>query len=166
MGDASPVSNVPNENIPMPEDNIGEQPLPQDDMIQQGSEMPMVNSNSNPDREKKEIQKNIGKGCADFRNYQGEDKEELQKWIEGMLDSVLDASDASIGEESTEIPEEQPETVPQMESVIFTKKQLNRINEVFGNDEDSKEMKNEKPVEKVDKKKNNSPFSNPKLNIK
>ena len=81
-----------------------------------------------------------------------------------MLDSILDDSDAGIGDESEpESDRMEEEPMPQMESVIFTKKQLDKINEEIGvgNPEDEKEVKVEK---KKNNKNNNSPFSNPKLN--
>ena len=182
MGVASSVSNVPDENLSEPTTNMGEEPLPQDvamtgeeGMPQDGGmsmsgDMNMNIGNENPEdggnREKEEIQKNIGKGCSDFRNYNGEDKDELRKWVEGMLNSVVDDSDAGI-EGDSEMPEENPQPMPQMETVIFTKKQLQKINEVFGGEDNNKEEKNSGKLEKkVEKKKNNSPFSNPKLNTK
>jgi len=117
----------------------------------------------NPNKAKEDIQKNIGKGCSDFRNYQGQDKEELGKWIEGMLDSVDDEdSEAGIGEDS-EMPMDNQ--MPQMESFIFTKKQLDKINEEFGIDNMSKKDDIVKTQQKSKKKiNNNSPFSNPNLN--
>ena len=117
---------------------------------------------ANPNKAKEDIQKNIGKGCSDFRNYQGEDKEELGKWIEGMLDSVDDeSSDAGIGEESEMPP--MNNQMPQMESVIFTKGQLDKINEEFGIDNMSKKDDNINTQQKSKKdiSNNNSPFNNP-----
>ena len=126
-----------------------------------GAEPDMMNGNENTNKEKKDIQKNIGKGCADFRNYQGEDKEELGKWIEGMLDSVDDEdNEAGIGDESEMSPMDNQ--MPQMESVIFTKGQLNKINEEFGIDNMSKKDDIDNRQEKSKKNmNNNSPFNNP-----
>lgn len=127
-----------------------------------------MNAEPNADRQKKEIQKNIGKACDDFRNYQGQDKEELSKWVEGMLDSILDDTDsAGISDEegSEPMPDDMgSEPMPQVESVIFTKGQLDKINEMIGvgnEEEKDDEPKNEK---KQNVKNNNSPFDNPKLN--
>ena len=190
MGDASVVSQGAEQ---MPQDpNMGGDPGMQDPMAQgsdpsmmggadpgmdmggnTGMEDPnmmgdMGNAEGNPDRQRKEIQKNIGKACADFRSYQGQDKEDLSKWVEGMLDSILDDSDAGIGDESEpdmEMPEDEP--MPQMESVIFTKKQLNKLNEEFGIENLSSKKEDETKVEKKQNSKNkNTPFSNPKLNVK
>jgi len=106
------------------------------------------------DSDKKDIQKNIGKACEDFRNYQGEDKEELKKWIEGMLDSL--DSDG----ESEEPTEEDPQNGMPME-VIFTKKQVAKLNEIFGQQDDEKINK------PLNKKKEGyqmkSPFSSPNI---
>ena len=147
-----------------PNMDINEQP-PMDD---QNMGMENINGEQNIDRTRKEIQKNIGKGCADFRNYQGQDKDDLSKWIEGMLDSILDDSDAGIGEESEGNEPPMDESIPQMESVIFTKKQINKLNEEFGIENLSSKKEDEmKPQKKQNSKKNkNTPFSNPKLNIK
>jgi len=172
MGDASVVSPNVNSAPQMPQDDL-------DNTMNGNEQMPDMNNSDmdnnvdmnmdmgnedegNVDRSRKEIQKNIGKACADFRNYQGQDKADLQKWVEGMLDSILDDSDAGIGEESEEPDMEEP--TPQMESVVFTKKQLDKINESF-NITDSEEEKKTNTLEKKKKtKNNNSPFSNPKLN--
>ena len=172
MGDASVVSPNVNSAPQMPQDDL-------DNTMNGNEQMPDMNNSDmdndvdmnmdmgnedggNIDRSRKEIQKNIGKACADFRNYQGQDKADLQKWVEGMLDSILDDSDAGIGEESEEPDMEEP--TPQMESVVFTKKQLDKINESF-NITDSEEEKKTNTLEKKKKtKNNNSPFSNPKLN--
>ena len=172
MGDASVVSPNMNSAQQMPQDNL-------DNTMNGNEQMPDMNNSDmdndvdmnmdmgnedggNIDRSRKETQKNIGKACADFRNYQGQDKADLQKWVEGMLDSILDDSDAGIGEESEEPDMEEP--TPQMESVVFTKKQLDKINESF-NITDSEEEKKTNTLEKKKKtKNNNSPFSNPKLN--
>lgn len=119
----------------------------------------------NPNRERDQIQKNIGKACSDFRNYQGQDKEDLGKWIEGMLDSVYDETDDAGIDDESESGEQPPmdSQIPQMESVIFTKGQLDKINEEFGIDNMSKKDDNKKEEVKS-KKNNNSPFSNPNLN--
>ena len=173
MGDASVVSPNVNSAPQMPQDNL-------DNTMNGNEQMPDMNNSDmdndvdmnmdmgnedggNIDRSRKEIQKNIGKACADFRNYQGQDKADLQKWVEGMLDSILDDSDAGIGEESEEPDMEEP--TPQMESVVFTKKQLDKMNESF-NITDSEEEKKTNTLEKKKKtnNNNNSPFSNPKLN--
>lgn len=127
----------------------------------------MGNAEGNPDRQRKEIQKNIGKACADFRSYQGQDKEDLSKWVEGMLDSILDDSDAGISDESEPDMDMPEEPMPQMESVIFTKKQLNKLNEEFGIENLSSKKEDETKIEKKQNSKNkNTPFSNPKLNVK
>lgn len=174
MGDASVVSPDMNSAPQMPQDNLdntmnGNEQMPDmnnsdmDNDVDMNMDMDMGNEDGgNVDHSRKEIQKNIGKACADFRNYQGQDKADLQKWVEGMLDSILDDSDAGIGEESEEPDIEEP--TPQMESVVFTKKQLDKINESF-NITDSEEEKKTNTLEKKKKtKNNNSPFSNPKLN--
>ena len=84
-----------------------------------------------------------------------------------MLDSILDDSDAGIGDEP-EMDENIPEEpTPQMESVIFTKKQLDKINEEFGVENLSSKKEDETKIEKKQNtKNNNTPFSNPKLNLK
>ena len=162
---------------PMPEDqnmmggapdpNMGADPgmdagMPEDPSMM-GGDPNMDMGDANPNKAKEDIQKNIGKGCADFRNYQGQDKEDLGKWIEGMLNSVSDEdSEAGIGDES-EVPMDAP--MPQMETVIFTKGQLDRINEEFGIDNMSKKDDNKKE-EKTKVNNNNSPFNNPNLNKK
>ena len=163
MGDANLVP--PQGQAPMPSPNETTANIPQ---AQPGSEPiptgepyeePMMGNEQqeNPDSERKEIEKNIGKACTDFRGYQGQDKDDLAKWIEGMLDSITDDVDGAGIED--EQPEEQPEQEPQMESVIFKKAQLTKLNEVLANMEQEKE---EKPQEKEKKlKKNNSPFNNP-----
>ena len=72
MGDASVVNNQPLPNMqdpnmmsnPQDMGTMGEEPV---DM----NNMPMDDMDSvepNPDREREQIQKNIGKACADFRN--------------------------------------------------------------------------------------------------
>lgn len=124
-----------------------------DDPTAMGNDMP-ADTALNGDSDKKDIQKNIGKACEDFRNYQGEDKEELKKWIEGMLDSL--DSDG----ESEEPTEEDPQNGMPME-VIFTKKQVAKLNEIFG----------QQDVEKINKPLNKkkkgyqmkSPFSSPNI---
>jgi len=169
MGDASVVSPNMNSAPQMPQDNLdntmnGNEQMPDMDN-DVDMNMDMGNEDGgNVDHSRKEIQKNIGKACADFRNYQGQDKADLQKWVEGMLDSILDDSDAGIGEESEE-PEEpdMEEPTPQMESIVYTKKQLDNMNESF-NITDSEEEKKTNTLEKKKKTNNNSPFSNPKLN--
>lgn len=120
---------------------------------------------ANLSKEREQIQKNIGKACADYRSYLGQDKEELGKWISGMLDSLDgeddenvdfddnaeggDMEDGNVGPEDPNM-EEMP-----MESVIVSKKQLK---EIFNQmDDDKKEVK---PQEKQQKVKN-SPFNNP-----
>ena len=190
MGDASVVSQG---NEPMPQDpNMNTDQGMQDPMAQGGDpsmmgdadpsmdmggdpgmEDPMMGGNNmgqgegNPDRQRKEIQKNIGKACADFRNYQGQDKEDLSKWVEGMLDSILDDSNAGIGDESEPDMDMSEEPAPQMESVIFTKKQLDKLNEEFGIENLSSKKEDETKIEKKQNtKNNNTPFSNPKLNLK
>lgn len=182
MGDASVVSqdtqmpqdpNMGMDNQMMQDPNMGadpgmdmgNEPNMMGNDTGMGMEDPMMGGEQNPERARKEIQKNIGKACADFRSYQGQDKEDLTKWVEGMLDSILDDSDAGIGDESEpEMGEEEP--VPQMESVIFTKKQLNKINEEFGIENLSDKKDDTKKAEKVksNKNNNNTPFNNPKLN--
>ena len=188
MGDASVVSQG-NESIPQDPNMNGNTEM-QDPMAQgdnpsmmggpdqsmdmngnTGMEDSMMggdsNGEGNPDRQRKEIQKNIGKACADFRNYQGQDKEDLSKWVEGMLDSILDDSDAGVGDESESDMDMPEEPTPQMESVIFTKKQLDKINEEFGIENLSPKKEDETKIEKKQNtKNNNTPFSNPKLNIK
>lgn len=166
MGSAS-VGSTPDMNMPGPDPNMNIDMNVNSNgadtemgMSTTDTNMDMnMNAEPNADRQKKEIQKNIGKACDDFRNYQGEDKEELSKWVEGMLDSILDDTDsAGISDE------EGSEPMPQVESVIFTKGQLDKINEMIGvgNEEDKDdEPKNEK---KQNVKNNNSPFDNPKLN--
>ena len=172
MGDASVVYPDMNSAPQMPQDNLdntmnGNEQIPDMNNSDMDNDvdmnMDMGNEDGgNVDHSRKEIQKNIGKACADFRNYQGQDKADLQKWVEGMLDSILDDSDAGIGEESEEPDMEEP--TPQMESVVFTKKQLDKMNESF-NITDSEEEKKINTLEKKKKtKNNNSPFSNPKLN--
>lgn len=185
MGGASVASN-PNMNMPAPDPNMNMGGDPNMDMNAGADPMmggdPSMDMNAgadpgmdmgmggepNADRQKKEIQKNIGKACDDFRNYQGQDKEELTKWVEGMLDSILDDSD-SAGISDEEGGEPMPddmggEPTPQVESVIFTKGQLNKINEMIGvgNEEDKDEQPNNEKKQKV--KNNNTPFDNPKLN--
>ena len=116
------------------------------------------NDGGNIERDKKNIQKNIGKACADFRSYQGQDKEDLGKWISGMLDSLDgDSDDENVDFEDGEQTEQQ---MP-MEGV-YTKKELDSLNEVFGcNDEDSE--KNNVKKQTI-KKQTKSPFNNPKFN--
>ena len=95
-----------------------------------GGNMDMGSGNPNKDREN--IQKSIGKACNDFRNYQGQDKEDLGKWISGMLDSLDGADDENAEMEGNpDSIEQAPTEVPPMpmESVILSKK---KINEIFG----------------------------------
>ena len=143
-----------------PMDNMGQEPMmdqmPQEDM----GEMDGMNQQPmdvNYEKEKKEIQKNIGKGCADFRNYQGNDKEELGKWISGMLDS-LDGTDNDTvdldNEEGAPENQTQQEGMP-MESVIVKKK---TVNEVLN---DTSVEEDEPKVSKIRNKVNNTPFNNP-----
>ena len=101
----------PMENEPMPEE-------PDNGMEQSNM------GGGNIERDKKNIQKNIGKACADFRSYQGQDKEDLGKWIEGMLDSLDGDSDDGDVDFDNQSPEE--EQMP-MEGV-FTKGELNALN--------------------------------------
>lgn len=107
MSDAS-LSSVPNAPQ-MPNAAPNDMP-PMDEPMPDApqDEMPMDNEpkEDNPSKEKKEIQKEIGSACQKFRDYQGEDKEELSKWIEGMLDSLND-------DETEEAPEEEPEEMPE-----------------------------------------------------
>ena len=161
MGDVSvPQPNQAQNNVPEMMPNNGQQQEampPLDDLGQENME---GMENDNPNKEKKEIQKNIGKGCADFREYQGQDKEDLQKWIEGMLNSITDDSeDVDTEEDTHEMNSSEPE-MP-MESFIFKKGQLNKINEIFGTDDGKK---NNKKTEKKITKNNTSPFNNPQLN--
>ena len=185
MGNASVASN-PNMNIAPPQTNInnepnvninptGEEPnmdMENEDNIDMNLDMDVeTNAEPNVERQKKEIQKNIGKACDDFRNYQGQDKEELSKWVEGMLDSILDDADNSgtndeEGNDNETIPDDMSnEPTPQVESVIFTKGQLNNINEMIGIGNDEEEKKEQRKNEKKVKANNNTPFDNPKLNI-
>ncbi len=173
MGDASmsQQSQMPDPNMeqPMEDPNMmGGPEMGGDPNMMGGPEMPQdpnmeqpMNDNGEQDasKEKKEIQKNIGKACADFRDYQGQDKEELGKWISGMLDSLdgEDDENTDFDDDSIEAPVEQE--MP-MESVVFKKKQLNKVNEIFGTDNLSTDNK-----PKNEKIKNNSvkntPFNNP-----
>lgn len=120
---------------------------------------------SNPEKDRKEIQKNIGKACADYRSYQGQDKEDLGKWISGMLDSLDGESgdgDVNMEGDSIESPMDDSQEMP-MESVVFTKKQLDRINETFMDNGEKKEtLKNEKTKKQL----KNTPFNNPDFNTK
>ena len=124
---------MPTNNIPDMGNNIdaSNENVPMDNEFNLGDDMNIDSDNSN--NEKENIQKNIGKACEDYRNYQGEDKEELGKWISGMLDS-LDGD--SSNEEVNEFEEKM------QENFIFTKKQINelktqKINELFEEDEEN-----------------------------
>lgn len=173
-GFAGPEPTMPDPNMggaPMGDPSMGADPnamggdpnmMGADPGMDAGMGADQMAGDANPNKAKEDIQKNIGKGCSDFRNYQGEDKEELGKWIEGMLDSVDDeSSDAGIGEESEMPP--MNNQMPQMESVIFTKGQLDKINEEFGIDNMSKKDDNINTQQKSKKdiSNNNSPFNNP-----
>lgn len=107
--DNQQMSDMNGQQMPMDDEQISDIGNMTDDVMGQEQQ----SGNQNP--EKKEIQKNIGKGCQEFRNYDGTDKAELGKWISGMLDS-LDGDD----DENVDI---------QTESIILTKAQLNKINE-------------------------------------
>lgn len=169
-GFAGPEPPIPDPNMggnpPMPGTSMGNDPnmMGSDPGMDASMGADTMAGDGNPNKAKEDIQKNIGKGCADFRNYQGQDKEELGKWVEGMLDSIDDeSSDAGIGEDSEMPPMDNQ--MPQMESVIFTKKQLDKINEEFGIDNMSKKDDIVKNQQKTKKNiNNNSPFSNPNFN--
>lgn len=98
LSSAPAAPEMPNQMPPM------EEPMP---------EMPQEND---PSKEKKDIQKEIGSACQKFRDYQGEDKEELSKWIEGMLDSLNDSE--GDGEQPEEMPEEMPAEAPAEEQPL------------------------------------------------
>lgn len=171
MGDASVSQPMPQQDPNMmstPDQNIdpnmgaedpnmmggGDQSMNLDPTV--GADEPSMGSD---EKTKKDIQKNIGKACDDFRNYQGQDKEELGKWVSGMLDSLDGEDDEnadptddpdSIEQEPVDMGQQMP-----MESVFFKKKNLN---EVFGVDD---EQKDEPKPEQKKSKVNNTPFNNP-----
>lgn len=121
----------------------------------------MDNGGGSP--EKEEIQKNIGKGCQQFRDYQGEDKADLKKWVEGMLDS-LDDSESSEGEEGPaddNMPPMEDDGMP-MEGSLITKKRLKKINEVFGL-ENMDKNNDDKVSQRKHSSIKNSPFNSPKF---
>lgn len=155
MNEPAPdTQNMPQDQNMMQDPNMAGDPAstPQG----QNMDMPMNNGGGNIERDKKNIQKNIGKACSDFRNYQGQDKADLGKWIEGMLDSLDGDSDDGDVDFETNPDEEIP-----MESV-YTKSQLDKLNEVFGSDDEKEtEPKNQ---EKTTNKTTKSPFNNPKFN--
>jgi len=79
------------------------------------------------------------------------DKEAVRSYAESMLSR--DETQQNGGEEQ-----------PMMEQVIFTKKQINKIQENFGPTQDELMNKNNrKELPKKQSKTNNSPFSNPKF---
>lgn len=123
-----------------------------------GAEMPMDN-NANPDKQRSDIQKNIGKACADFRQYQGQDKEDLGKWISGMLDSLDgESGDGDVATDGDSIESPMDAEMP-MESVILSKEQVGKLNETFNNLETDKDEVN---IEKQKTSKaKNTPFNNP-----
>lgn len=121
---------------------------------------PMDNDGGSP--EKKDIQKNIGKGCQQFRDYQGEDKADLKKWVEGMLDSLNDSnSSEEEGPADDNMPPMEDDGMP-MEGSLITKKRLKKINEVFGL-ENMDKNKDEKVSQRKHTSIKNSPFNSPKF---
>lgn len=126
-----------------------------DDPSMMGGETDMMGGGT-PDKKRSEIQKNIGKACADFRTYQGQDKEDLGKWISGMLDSLDTESgdgDVVTDGDSIDSPMEQ-EPMPN-ESV--NKKYQKNISETLRDIEDTDDKKR---TEKIRGTKN-TPFNNP-----
>ena len=171
MGDASMTSQEQpsldgsmGNNMPDMDNNMSDMDMSGlNDNEMMNNEMPM--DNSNPDKKRSEIQKNIGKACADFREYQGQDKEDLGKWISGMLDSLDgESSDGDVDMEGDTIDspmENEPQEIP-MESVIFSKKQVNKLNETF-NDNLADSEDNVKIQKQRNCKTKNTPFNNPKF---
>jgi len=84
-----------------------------------------------------------------------EDREAVRSYAESMLsrDETQNGDDMAQGDE-------QP---PMMEQVIFTKKQLNMIQENLGPTQDELMDKSRKELPKKQSKPNNSPFSSPKF---
>jgi hypothetical protein len=173
IGDASMSQPMPQQDPMMngtldPHMNADPNAMPQDPSMQDpnmiGNDMEQPNmGGGNIERDKKNIQKNIGKACADFRSYQGQDKDELGKWIEGMLDSLDgDSDDENVDFNDNPENMENPDEQMPMEGV-FTKGELNALNEVFGDMSDSEK---EEPKQNEKKKQNvkKSPFNNPKFN--
>lgn len=153
MNEPAPEAQDPNM---MGDQNMGGDPNAMGNMPQdQNMDMSMNNDSGNIERDKKNIQKNIGKACSDFRNYQGQDKADLGKWIEGMLDSLDGDSDDGDIDFDTNPEEEMP-----MESV-YTKSELEKLNEIFGDNEKETEPVNQ---EKIKKRMAKTPFNNPKFN--
>ena len=159
-GDPSMNGGMPDPSMGSEDPNaMGGDPNMGGDPSMSGMEQPM-NGGGNIERDRKNIQKNIGKACADFRSYQGQDKEDLGKWIEGMLDSLDgDSDDENI--DMNDAPESEEDVMPM--ECVYTKKDINKkLNEVFGCTDDKKEKP--EPQQKKDKPKTKSPFNNPKFN--
>lgn len=86
-----------------------------------------------------------------FNKLSDDDKEAARSYIESMLDK-----------EGSEKESEEPQPQMPTESVIFTKKQVNKLNEEFGIQNLSKEKEtNQKKMDSVKNKTKNSPFSSP-----
>ena len=142
----------------MQDPSMGGDPTMQDPSMG-GMEQPNMGGGNN-DRKVKEIQKNIGKACYDFRQLDDETQEKQIPWLEGMLDSILDDAGEDGGEETE--GEENPEQDMMPMEGTFTKKELKTLNEVFGDmtDTQKKEVENQKKTKKTTK----SPFNNPTFN--
>ena len=167
MGDASmymqdgqiPQGSMDNNTL---DPQMNNQPNYSDDEMENienidGNNMNNTDNIGSIERTKKNIQKNIGKACSDFRGYQGKDKEDLGKWISGMLDSLDgdDDDDDDVDFDDSDENEDMP-----MEGV-YSKKELEALNEVFGDlDSSNDETLNTKKKIKNTK----SPFNNPNFN--
>jgi len=99
-----------------------------------------------------------------FNQLSDDDKEAARSYIQSMLKK--DGGDEE-GEEMPPMGDEQPmgnEQQPMMETVIFKKSQLKKINEVFGI-ENNERKEEDKPLDKkVSKSNKKSPFNSPKFN--
>lgn len=98
-----------------------------------------------------------------FNELSDEDKEAARKYIESMLSR----DETQQGENGGEgMPENGGMPQMPMESFIFTKGQLNKLNEAFGDDltSDKEEKPNEKKMNNKGGKK--SPFDSPSFNKK
>ena len=82
------------------------------------------------DDPKKKIQQKAGKISKELADYQGDDKEELAKYVKGMVDKcadkIIDGDDEDEMPEDGQIPQDVT-TETQMESVDHTERIVNEI---------------------------------------
>lgn len=95
-----------------------------------------------------------------------DDREAVRSYAQSLLDRSETAGDDGIGEEEPPMDGEMggaPQgEQPMMESVIFTKSQLKKINEIFNDKKDEKDNKGNNKMKNKSINKN-SPFKGPKF---